>query len=755
MDACSYPDDWKWTQSIRLVRRMLLQPLMKQHVPPPIDFDMNVETNKHRNQNHTLMEEQATTTSNSSASSASLHFSQHSEALSSSNKDANNCTSDINTLLDFSIMFCLIGLALAEIFHWKTAFLLYILFRLLNSDYGKRALRTVPRDLSGLLLLIRVKLDMNSAFRTNQPIHLHFLSVVKRHPHKKCLIEVNSGRSMTFAEFNSHANKYANLFKTFDYKKDDVLALFMENGIEFFSAWLGLSKLGVITAWINTNLKLEPLSHSIKVSHCNAVMTTPTLLPILMQAVEQGLLKSDLKIFVAHDNEQIDERLAVNKLQNGSTNDTKIVHPLIDSTEPKPPQTLNFQSVLCYIYTSGTTGNPKAAIIKHYRYYLMGLACGHAFGIKPNDRLYIMMPMYHSAGGILGASQVLIRGCSACIRTKFSARNFWTDCKKYECTVSQYIGEICRYLLTQPRSSEEKEHRVRMMYGNGLRPQIWREFVRRFGIKRIGEVYGSTEGNSNLINVDNHTGSCGFIPIYKFLHLLYPIRLLKVNPETGELLRDANGFYIKCDPGDTGEVVASIRNDDPILRFEGYVDGGDTKKKIIKDCLHPGDTVFTSGDILYWDRLGYLYFKDRRGDTYRWRGENVSTMEVEGVLQPIENILDATVYGVSVPGREGKAGMIGIALVPGTNIEEFIQQCSARLANQLASYAIPVFLRICDQVDKTGTFKLKKTLLQRDGYDFHNCAGNPLFYWDSSIQTYALLTEEIQRKIDSGEYTKI
>uniref|UniRef100_A0A183C7F3 Long-chain-fatty-acid--CoA ligase n=1 Tax=Globodera pallida TaxID=36090 RepID=A0A183C7F3_GLOPA len=394
----------------------------------------------------------------------------------------------------------------------------------------------------GTLLFYRVRWLLWRSFRSGEPLHGHLLRLVRRHPHKQCVVEVESGRSLTFAQFNAHANAYAHLF--------------------------------------SKNLNI---------------------------------------------------------------------------------------GVLCYIYTSGTTGAPKAAVIRHYRFYLMGMGCGMAFGIRASDRIYLTLPMYHSAGGILGTSQVIVRGCTACIRTKFSATNFWKDCTRFECTVSQYI-EIFQlnFFFT-----------FWLLLGNGLRPQIWRDFVQRFGIAKIGEFYGSTEGNSNLLNIDNRPGACGFIPIYRSLDRFFPLQLLKVDAKSGELLRDERGFCIKCVPGDTGELVGAIRND-PLSRFEGYVDESDTQKKLIRNCQSAGDQVFSTGDVLHWDRLGYLYFKDRCGDTYRWRGENVSTTEVEGVLQPLRAILDATVYGVQVPGREGRAGMIALTMVDGTD-EEVIDRSAGAI----------------------------------------------------------------------------
>jgi len=246
------------------------------------------------------------------------------------------------------------------------------------------------------------------------------------------------------------------------------------------------------------------------------------------------------------------------------------------------------------------------------------------------------------------------------------------------------------------------------------------------------------------------------MPIYECLQDVYPVRLIKVDPHTKELVRNEKGLCVSCKPGDMGEMVGAIKERDTMLRFEGYVNSAETQKKVIRDVMYKGDTVFSSGDILYWDELGYLYFKDRCGDTFRWRGENVSTTEVEAVIQPMMTVLDATVYGVEVPGREGRAGCVAASLVEEVDQEEFLTEISSRLSSNLASYAIPCFLRILRQVDRTGTFKLKKADLQRDGYDPSACCKDSLlFYWDPSAKRYAPLTEKMFADINSGLYSKI
>uniref|UniRef100_A0AC35TKV8 USP domain-containing protein n=1 Tax=Rhabditophanes sp. KR3021 TaxID=114890 RepID=A0AC35TKV8_9BILA len=622
-----------------------------------------------------------------------------------------------------------------------TSIFLIVVANFFFSDLFWRIIQTLPRDIRGLKTLVAVKLTIKKALVKNVPLHHYWLESVNKHPDKDAIVEVESGRKFSFLEINVLANQYANFFDSIGYKKGDVVALYSENSANYFAFWLGMSKIGVVTAWINSNLKLEPLAHSIKASNTKAIITTSTLTPTLENAFSKNLLKStEYKIFILDDTKVENTILLADVISNKKEIET--------SKQP------SFKDVLCYIYTSGTTGNPKPAVIKHFRFFFMSNGVRIAFGINNRDRLYITMPMYHSAAGVLGVGQTIVNGSTLVIRKKFSASNFWKDAVKYECTVSQYIGEICRYLLAQKVVPEEKTHKIRLMYGNGLREAIWSEFVERFDVRRIGEFYGSTEGNSNILNLNSHRGSVGFLPTYPGISALYPVRLLKVDEETGELIRDKNGMCIMCNPGETGEMCGVIKEGDPLLNFEGYVDKDDTSKKVIRDVSKKGDLVFTSGDILHWDKLGYLQFRDRRGDTFRWKGENVSTMEVEGILQPVMTVEDASVYGVELFGKEGKAGMAGVKLVDDVDITKFLEETAHRLIENLAPYAVPIFMRICKEVEQTGTFKLKKTSLQKEGFDVSKCHGDAVYYMDWPTKTYKLLTSDIQKEIESGTFSR-
>ncbi|VDD92234.1 unnamed protein product [Enterobius vermicularis] len=599
--------------------------------------------------------------------------------------------------------------------YWLYMAVTYILYRISNSKPFHLVCSTVTRDLRGLCLLVRVQFRIRMQLYLNRPLHKIFLEVLKKHPEKTAIIEIDTQRSLTFLELNNCCNQYANFFQSEQHDSGDVVALFLENGADFVALWVGLSKIGVITAWINSHLKLEPLAHSITVAKAKSIVTSKALFPVLSEAVGKNLI-SGCKVYVIDEDSAFKGQYIPVKEQ-------------ISNCSVEEPV-----SVLCFIYTSGTTGNPKPAVIKHFRYYWMAMGVSESFRICSNDILYITMPEYHSAAGILGVGQTVLQGCTSVVRKRFSASSFWKDCVTHGCTVSQYIGEICRYLLAQKTVPEEKEHRVRLMFGNGLRPELWSEFVSRFGISRIGELYGSTEGNSNIVNLDNHIGACGFFPIYPGLTALYPLRLIKVDEETGEFIRDKDGLCVPCRPGELGEVVGVIRNQDILLRFEGYVDKEDTAKKIIRNVFKKGDAVFTSGDLIFWDEYGYFFFKDRRGDTFRWKGENVSTTEVESVFTPLKSVADVAVYGVRIPGHEGRAGMAAIVLKGDVDLE-----FSINVLRSLPSYGIPVFIRICQEFDRTGTFKLKKMQLQREGYDLETCKGDNIFFWDTSFKKYKLV----------------
>ncbi|XP_067143687.1 long-chain fatty acid transport protein 4-like isoform X1 [Centruroides vittatus] len=598
--------------------------------------------------------------------------------------------------------------------------------------YLKMMYNTVPRDLRGLYHFIQMKVLIRHFEKNDITVGIRFQEIARKFSNKVCFYYED--KTWTFQEVEEYANRIANCFAELGFRPGDDVALFMSSCPEFVCIWLGLSKIGVIPALINYNLRLETLVHCLTVVKCKAVIFESSLQSAIRDVVPILKEKTTLQYFCHGD-------------FDGVSFPAKSLNLLAQESSPYPPNNGHkgkYSDRLFYIYTSGTTGMPKAAIIKHARYVWMGAAVKYLKNVKDSDIIYSSLPLYHTAGSIVGCAQCLIFGSSLAIRNKFSASKFWDDCIKYNCTVANYIGETCRYLLAQPERPVEKQHKVRLMFGNGLRPQIWEQFKNRFGIKEIGEFYGSTEGNANIINIDNTVGCVGFTSM--IIPSVYPISLIKVD-ETGKPIRNSKGLCIKCRPGEPGELVGKIINTDPLRSFDGYVNSSANDKKIVRNVFKHGDFAFLSGDTLVMDENGYLYFVDRTGDTFRWKGENVSTTEVEGVISKIVGNKDSVVYGVSVPGCEGKAGMAAIC---DPNHEINLDHLLSEMRKVLPLYAVPLFLRFVSEVELTGTFKLKKNKLREEEFDISKVK-DPLYYLDIPKQCYVQLNESSYKDICEGK----
>lgn len=557
-----------------------------------------------------------------------------------------------------------------------------------------------------------------------------FTNYAKANPDKIAFIFED--KEWTYRELNEYSDRIARYFRVKSFAREDTVALVMEGRPEYVGTWLGLSKAGLVAALINTNLRHDSLVHSIQTADCKAVIFSTEF----QEAIRD--IKHKIPNIPLY---QWSEMAGTPSLEGAV--DLKAE---MGSLDPEPYVDLalgNPRDKLIYIYTSGTTGMPKAAVINNLRYMLMSCGVYSMLNLRPDDRIYNALPLYHTAGGIIGAGQALLRGVTVVLRRRFSASKFWSDCVHYECTIAQYIGEICRYLLTVPASSADTTHKIRLMFGNGLRPHIWKSFVERFRVKQIGEFYGATEGNSNLVNIDNKIGAVGFVPLYA--GSLYPVGLLKVDEETGEPIRGSDGLCIPCKPGEAGIFVGKINPKKVVNDFAGYADKKASDQKILRDVFKKGDRVFNSGDILVMDEFGYFYFKDRTGDTFRWRGENVATSEVEAVVSNVIGLKDTAVYGVEVPGVEGKAGMAAIYDPENTlNLKDMAEG----VKKSLPSYARPLFVRVLSELPMTGTFKLKKRDLQRDGFDI-KIVKDPIYFLDRS-GIYTKLTETLYNEIQDG-----
>ncbi|XP_034186929.1 fatty acid transport protein 1 [Osmia lignaria lignaria] len=597
------------------------------------------------------------------------------------------------------------------------------------------AAKTAPRDILAIFRYIKLLWTIRCHERKNRSVADVFRQNVNRHPNKVCLI--CEDQEWTFQQVEDYSNKIATVFKSHGYRKGDVVAILLENRVEYVPLWLGLSKLGVIVPLINTNLRKSSLLHSINVSKCQALIYGVDFTEALSDIADSLDPKFSLYRIGNLSNSK------VSKLSN--LNDKDLVALMAD-VSPAPPVLQEkgcYHDQLLYIFTSGTTGLPKAAVITNSRYMFMSNGIFMMVQFKNSDRIYTPLPLYHTAGGVMSIGAALLHGSTVVIRKKFSASAYFTECIKYNCTIGQYIGEMCRYILAVPPKPEDKKHNVRMIFGNGLRPQIWPEFVERFNIPQVAEFYGATEGNANIVNIDNTVGAIGFVS--RIIPSVYPISILKVNEE-GELIRNAKGLCQVCEPNEPGVFVGKIIPNNPSRAFLGYVDQKASEKKVVYNVFKKGDSAFISGDILIADEFGYLYFKDRTGDTFRWKGENVSTSEVEAIISNIINYRDCVVYGVEIPGLEGKAGM---AAIYDENSTLDINKLSTDLKEHLAFYAIPKFIRILTKIDLTGTFKLKKKDLIEEGYDPKRIQ-DKLFYL-SEKSGYQLLSTETYEQIQHGK----
>jgi fatty-acyl-CoA synthase len=541
-------------------------------------------------------------------------------------------------------------------------------------------------------------------------------------------------RRLGYAEVNAGANRVADVARDAGLARGDVVALAMENRPEFLLAWMGLCKLGVTTALLNSNARGRPFHHALEVSGARHLIVGGECLDAL-----EGLPEAALRgrtLYAWPDPEKPDSAPAP---QGAVALTPLLAAASAENPDPRVRDGLVAGAALFYIYTSGTTGLPKAARLSHMRYLGVGDGMSTTCGYGPDDVLYCVLPLYHGAGVMVVISSALAQGASVLLRRKFSASRFWYDVREHGVTGCQYIGEICRYLMNQPPSDRDRDHGLRVMTGAGLGPDLYARFQQRFGVERILEGWSSTEANTSLINLDNEPGSCGRIPFPE----LHNGRLVRYDVETDTHPRDAEGRMIECAPGEVGEFIGMILDlpDSGAGRFEGYTSAGATDAKILRDVFQPGDAWYRSGDLLRRDEHDYFYFVDRIGDTYRWKSENVSTQEVAEALSGFPGLEIANVYGVRVAGSEGRAGMAALVMRDAFDGEAFF----AWTEQHLPRYAAPVFVRLSAQADMTTTFKLRKVDLQREGYDPARVA-DPLWVRDESARAYVPLDDEALRR---------
>ncbi|ARB29435.1 long-chain-acyl-CoA synthetase [Pseudomonas tolaasii] len=592
-------------------------------------------------------------------------------------------------------------------------------------------LRKVPSIVKALPRVVR---GMRAANVTDpvQPCGLgwHFEQATLRNPDGAALLYGET--VLSYSEANRRANRLAHYLQAQGIAKGDVVALFIENRPELLLSVLAVTKLGGICAMLNTSQTQATLVHSLNLVTPVAIVVGAELAGAFDAVRDQVAIAADRTWFVADS--------SVAPAPEGYID---LMAASAECAEDNPASTAQifFNDPCFYIYTSGTTGLPKAGIMKHGRWTKTAVSFGSiALDMGPDDVLYCTLPLYHATGLCVCWGSAIVGASGFAIRRKFSASQFWEDARKFKATTLGYVGELCRYLLDQPPGAQDLDNRVTKMVGNGLRPGVWAQFKQRYGVDHICELYAASDGNigfTNVLNFDNTIGFC-----------LQHWALVDYVPDTGEPLRGSDGFMRKVQTGGQGLLLARIDEKSP---FDGYTDPEKNRKVVLTDVFEKGDRYFNTGDLLRSIGFGHAQFVDRLGDTYRWKGENVSTTEVENVLLQHPQIAEVVAYGVEIENTNGRAGMV--AITPSESLASLDMRELLQFAHgQLPHYAVPLFLRIKVQMETTGTFKYQKVKLKEEAFDPDKAGNDPVFAWLPGSDCYVPVTGPLLAQIQGGHF---
>jgi len=532
-------------------------------------------------------------------------------------------------------------------------------------------------------------------------------------------------RDITYREANETANRYAAVLAARGVGHGDVVGIMLRNSPEPVLLMLAAVKCGAISGMLNYHQRGDVLKHSLGLLSAKVIVADPEFVDPIHEcgADTEGLVTLD----------------EFNRLAETAP-----------TGNPATASAVLAKDKAFYIFTSGTTGMPKASVMTHYR-WLRALAGFGGLGMRlnSNDTLYCCLPLYHNNALTVALSAVLNGGSTLALGKSFSASKFWDDIIRYKATAFVYIGEICAYLLNQPEKDTDRKHKVRVIAGNGLRPAIWDEFTNRFGIDRVCEFYAASEGNTafvNVLNVDKTTGICPT-----------PVAFVEYDSETGDPVRDDNGRVKKVRNGEPGLLLSKVSSFQP---FDGYTDKDESEKKLVRDAFKDGDVWFNTGDLMRSQGFGHAAFTDRLGDTFRWKGENVATTEVEAAISTDPQVEEATVFGVEVEGAGGKAGMAAIQLKEG---EEFDGKALAKAAyERLPGYAVPLFVRVVKELAHTSTFKSQKVDLRKEGYGGNTGEGDeeaekiedPIYVLAGRDEGYVEFYDDYPKEVADGKKPK-
>jgi fatty-acyl-CoA synthase len=517
--------------------------------------------------------------------------------------------------------------------------------------------------------------------------------------------------TVSYREANETANRYATVLAERGVGRGNVVALMLTNSPRTVLLMLAVVKLGAIAGMLNHHHRGKVLAHSVGLLNATILIGEDDLL----HAVDES-------------GAQVADVLTVGEL----------VRLAADAPTENPQVT---SSVLAkdnafYIFTSGTTGAPKASVMTHYR-WLRALGGSGVAGmrLRSSDTLYCCLPLYHNSALTVGVSAVLGTGATLALGRSFSASRFWDEVIRYDATAFLYIGEVCRYLLNQPEKDTDRTHKVRVIAGNGLRPDIWDEFTARFNIPRVFEFYGASEGNTGFVNIFNVPRTAGICPT--------AVAFVEYDPDTGEPVRDHKGRVRKVRGGRPGLLLSKVSSKQP---FEGYTDAEASEQKLVRNAFRDGDVWINTGDLMRPQGFRHAAFVDRLGDTFRWKGENVATTDVEAALLAAPGVEAVTVFGVQVPGAEGRAGMAAVVLKEG---QQFDGKALANTAYEgLPRYAVPLFVRVVDSLEQTSTFKSKKSGLREQGYELDG--EDPLYVLKGRDEGYVPFYRDYPDEVAAG-----
>ncbi|WP_339526477.1 long-chain-acyl-CoA synthetase [Pseudomonas sp. EA_35y_Pfl2_R111] len=596
-----------------------------------------------------------------------------------------------------------------------------------------RLLSRLPRLLVDLPAIVK-GLHIGNRSRGAYPVSLASCieEAARDNPHGVALIQ--GDEQLSYAEFDRWANQLAHYLRAQGLRQGDSVALMFENRFELLAGVVACAKLGAVSALINSSQRGRVLAHSISLATPRMVLVGEELREAFTEIAAEAALPADACHYFADRPTWRDPGEAPAGWQHpaAALHDYPVDAPLLE-------RAVRADDPCFYIYTSGTTGLPKAVVFNHGRFMKGYGAFGFAaVRLGREDRMYVSLPFYHGTAMVVCWGSVLAGQAALIMVRKFSASRFWDEVEQHRATAFGYVGELCRYLLDQPVRPSDATNPIRVMVGNGLRPSIWQAFKQRFAVERVVELYASSEGNigfTNLLNLDN---TVGFSP--------YPYAIVRYDQEREAPLRE-NGHLQRVAKGEAGLLLGKITDKSP---FHGYTNTRDTERCILRDVFEPGDAWFNTGDLMRDMGFRHAQFVDRLGDTFRWKGENVSTTQVEAVLDAVVDVSETVVYGVEVPNTNGRAGMACIRLACAPDGFDF-QALLTHLRQELPAYAVPLFLRLSAAMETTGTFKHKKAPLKEQGYDLERCS-DPLYAWLPGSDRYVPLTRELQATIAAGGY---